>query len=114
MSFPEAATNAAVKVTAKLSAKYNITNLGAARKRLGIEIRHNGAWVRLGQKGYITAILRRFGMEHTHSVSTPMDPNVKFYLADDWGEKALDDITDYQAIVGSLMYAALATGPDIS
>jgi len=55
-----------------------------------------------------------FGMEHTHSVLTPMDPKVKLDLAKDWVEKELDDITCYQAVVGSLMYTALATWPDIS
>ena len=43
-----------------------------------------------------------------------MDPNVKLDLAEDRGEKELKDIKCYQAIVGSLMYAALATRPDIS
>jgi hypothetical protein len=45
-----------------------------------------------------------------------MDPNVKLDLAEDRGEKELDqeDITDYQAVVGSLMYATLATRRDIS
>jgi hypothetical protein len=45
-----------------------------------------------------------------------MDPNLQLDLAKDWGEKELDqeDITDYQAVVGSLMYAALATCLDIS
>jgi len=43
-----------------------------------------------------------------------MDPNVKLDLAGNCGQKELDDITDYQAVVGSLMYAALATRPDIS
>jgi len=43
-----------------------------------------------------------------------MDPNIKLDLAEDRGEKELEDITDYQAVVGSLMYAALATRPDIS
>ena len=43
-----------------------------------------------------------------------MDPNVKLDLAEDRGEKELKDIEGYQAIVGSLMYAALATRPDIS
>jgi len=43
-----------------------------------------------------------------------MDPNVKLDLAEDWGEKELKDIKGYQAIVGSLMYAALVTRPNIS
>jgi len=114
MLYPEAATKAAIEVKAKLSEKYKITNLGPARQFLGIEIHRDGTGVSLGQKGYITTILRRFGMEHTHGVSTPMDPNVKLDLAEDRGEKELKEITDYQAVVGSLMYAALATRPDIS
>jgi len=45
-----------------------------------------------------------------------MDPNVKLDLADNRGEKELDKdrVKHYQAIIGSLMYAALATRPDIS
>jgi len=43
-----------------------------------------------------------------------MDPNLKLHLAEDRGEKELEDITDYQAVMGSLMYAALTTRPDIS
>ena len=76
MSYPEAAAKAAIAVNAKLSEKYKITNLGPARQFLGIEIHRNGTGVSLGQKAYIITILRRFGMEHTHDVSTPMDPNV--------------------------------------
>jgi len=43
-----------------------------------------------------------------------MDLNVKLDLAKDRGEKVLKDIKGHQAMVGSLMYAALATRPDIS
>jgi len=55
-------------------------------------------------------------MEDTHCALTPMDLNVELDLAEDRGEKELEqeDITDYQAVVGSLMYAVLATPPDIS
>jgi len=42
-----------------------------------------------------------------------MDPNERLDLAEDRGEKELEDIIDYQAVVESLMYAALATRPDI-
>jgi len=114
MSYLEAATNAAIEVTAKLSEKYKIMNLGPERQFLGIKIHRDGTGVSLGPEGYITIILRRSGIEHTHGVSTPMDPNVKLDLAQDRGEKELKDITDYQAVVGSLMYTALATRPDIS
>jgi len=114
MSYPEAATKAAIEVKAKLSEKYKITSLGPACQFLGIEIHRDGTGISLGQKAYITTILRRFGMEHTHSVSMPIDPNIKLDLAEARREKVLDDITDYQAVVGSLMYAALATRRDIS
>jgi len=43
-----------------------------------------------------------------------MDPNVKLDLAEDQGEKALNNIADQQAVVGSLMYAALATRHNMS
>jgi len=42
-----------------------------------------------------------------------MDRNVKLDVAEDQGEKELKDIKGYLAIIGSLMYAALATRPDI-
>jgi hypothetical protein len=114
MSYPEAAAKAAIKAKAKLSQKYKITNLGPAHQFHGIEIHRDGSGVSLSQKPYITTILRGFDMEHTHDISTPMDPNVKLDLAKDRGEKELEDITDYQAVMGSPMYAALATRPDIS
>jgi len=114
MSYLEAATNATIEVIAKLSENYSITNLGPACQFLGIAIHHDGTGISLSQRAYITSILRRFGMEHTHDVSTPMNPSVQLDLAKNQGEKELDDITDYQAVVGSLMYAALATQQDIS
>jgi hypothetical protein len=53
-------------------------------------------------------------MQNPHGASTPMDPKVKLDLSEDRGEKDLKDIKVYQAIVGSLMYMALATQLDIS
>jgi len=116
VSYLKAAAKAAIEVKGKLSEKYQITNLGPARQFLGIEIYRDekGTGISVGQKAYITTILKRFGMEHSHGVSMPMDPNIKLDLAEDRGEKELEDITDYQAVMGSLMYAALATRPDIS
>jgi len=87
-------------------------NLGPARLFLGIETHHDVTWISLGQKACITIIFRQFRMEHTHGVAMPMNLNVKLDLAEDQGEKKLDNITDNQAVMESLMY--LATQPDIS
>jgi len=102
MPYPEAATKAAIEVKVTLSEKYKITNLGPARQLLGMENYRdeNGTGISLGQKAYITRILKRFGMEHSQCVSTPKDPNIKSDLAEDRGEKELEDITEYQAVVG--------------
>jgi hypothetical protein len=111
----ESATKAAIEVTVQLSEKYKITKLCPARQFLGIEIHRDDHSICLGQKAFITTILKPFHMHDAHAVATPMDPNVKLDLVDDRGEKELDkeSVKHYQAIVGSLMYSALATRPDI-
>jgi len=118
MSYAEAPKKAAIEVKVTLSENYPIRNLSPALQCLSIAIYHDeiGTGISLGQKAYSTTILRQFGMEHSHGVSTPTDPKVKLDLAKDRGEKELEqeDITDNQAGVESLMYAALATRPDIS
>lgn len=50
-------------------------------------------------------------MEKSHPVSTPLDPNIKLIKLDKEEEY---DMPDYQAAVGSLMYTAIGTRPDIS
>jgi len=90
MSYPEAATKAAIEVKMKLSESSKITNLCPARQFLVIEIHCDETKISLGQKAYIATILRRFGMEYTYGVSTPMDPNVRLDLAKDRGEKELE------------------------
>ena len=109
-----AAAKAAIEVNVKHSEKYKITNLGTAHQFLAIEIHRDGTGVSLGQKANITTILGRFGMGQIHGFSTPMDCNLQLDLAEDRSAKELEDITDYQAVLGSIMYAALATRPDIS
>jgi hypothetical protein len=86
---------------AKLLEEYMITNLGPARQFLSVEIYHNenGTGIILGQKAYITTILKQFSMEHSHSVLTPMDPKIKMNLAENQGEKELEDITYYHAVM---------------
>jgi len=53
-------------------------------------------------------------MQNIHGSSTPMNSNVMLDLAENQGEMERKDIKGYQAIVRALLYAALATRPDIS
>jgi len=114
----ESATNAAIEVKVNLSEKSKISNLGVARPFLGIEIHRdsNGTGISLGQKTFISMIVKRFHMHHTHRVTTPMVPNLKLDLDDDRGKKELDTdgVKNYHLIVGSSIYTALATRTDIS
>jgi hypothetical protein len=110
----EAAAKAAIEVKAKLSGKHQNMNIGLAHKFLSIEIYRNGTVVSFEGKAYIVRFLWQCGMEHIQDVSLPVDPNFKFDLPDDMGQKELDHVTDDQAVVESPMYTVLVTRADIS
>ena len=58
------------------------------------------------QRNYIERVLKKYGMDECKPVATPADMNVKL-LKDD-GVSNEVDCTVYQAMVGSLLYAAIA------
>ena len=64
------------------------------------------------QKQYIMNILAKYSFLEAKSVSTPADISIKL-KKDDGISKEVNSVT-YQSIVGSLLYAALATHPDIA
>ena len=66
----------------------------------------------LHQGQYIEKMLKKFGQRGAKSVSTPADLNVKLQKED--GVSRPVDVISYQSIVGSLLYAAIATRPDIA
>ena len=76
MLYPKVTNKAAIKVKARLLEKYKITNLGPAHQFLRIKIhrKEHITGIRLGQKDFITTILKRFNKPNAHDVSTPMDP----------------------------------------
>ena len=68
--------------------------------------------VYLHQGQYIEKMLKTFGQTEAKTVSTPADLNVKLQK-DDGVSRPVDTIS-YQSIVGSLLYAAITTRPDIA
>ena len=71
---------------------YKITNLGAAKQFLGIQITNDddASGISLGQKAFISTILKRYGMEEAYGAATPMNASVRLDLAEELGEREVD------------------------
>ena len=97
-----------------LKKMFEITDLGEPSKIVGIEItidEKTGA-VKLTQTKYIEALLRKYGLEDANGVAVPMDPNIKLFKPD--GSTSPQDRSNtYASLIGSLMFIAVATRPDI-
>ncbi|KAI0992742.1 hypothetical protein K3495_g15443, partial [Podosphaera aphanis] len=91
---------------------FDCKDLGNACYVLGLEIILGTTGIRLSQQGYSKKILKRFGFENAHKVSTPLDPNVT--LCKGCEEDRLENMKEYQAIVGSLMYLVIGSRPDLA
>src|SRR5882724_1070542 len=81
-------------------------------KVLGIRVMrdpHNGT-LKLSQPEYIKSILQRFDMTNCNPVVTPVD---KGSHLQDGKKTAFENEKQYQALTGSLTYAAMSTRPDI-
>jgi len=112
----ELGSKSVIEVKGKPSEKYTLTNLILARQLLRTEFHRNDHSIRFSRKAFITTIDRQFHIQDARVAATPMDTNVELDLDDNSCDKEInpESVKDYQAIVGSLMYAALSTQPDIS
>jgi hypothetical protein len=76
---------------------------------LGIKIVKNETGFCISQPNFIVELGNKFGLSNAKLSKYPLDPG--YYKLD--GEK-LDKNTEYRQIVGSLLYIANCTRPDIS
>ena len=99
---------------AKISSEFDMDDRGEIHFILGMEIKRDRAKkvITICQKAYIESVLVRFGMQNCNPVSTPLETGKRFQRIAD-GEKTVD-VKLYQAAIGSLNYAAIATRPDLS
>ena len=120
-----------------LKDRFNITNLGESKFMLGMRItrdRH-ARTIKLDQELYITKSLEKFGLSQCKTVPTPgvqTSSNAPTIMIDkssmsasplrdrEGGELMLDasqqpiELKLYQEKVGTLLYAAISTRPDIA
>ena len=99
---------------ADLREMFEITDLGEPGKIVGIEITINKETgeVKLTQTKYIEALLTKYGLENANGVAVPMDPNIKFEKPETSSDPQ-DRSNTYASLIGSLMFIAVATRPDI-
>jgi hypothetical protein len=103
----------AIDTKNRLMQQYKMSNLGPAKKFLGLKIdRLPDGSITLSQPDYIDSMLQRFNMIDVNTVDTPL--HHKTHLDNIPATEREADSALYQSIVGSIMYAALGTRPDIA
>ena len=102
------------RVKDSLKLQFKMKDMGELHYYVGVCIIHDmeNKEVHLHQGQYIEKVLKKFGQTEAKPVSTPADLNVKLQKED--GVSRLVDAILYQSIVGSLLYAAIATRPNIA
>jgi hypothetical protein len=113
-------TESAVReMVAAIAKEFEIKDLGILHSKntfkfLGMELRRQiqpQLGLFLSQKRYAEVVLEKFGMKDCKPVATPMVPGVKL---EHTGEMLQEEKNEYSAIVGSLLYLAVKTRPDIA
>jgi len=103
----------------KLNKCYALTDLGPVHWLLGVKITcdRSARTISLSQKSYIDSILTRFALADAKPFATPIVPGVAYSRSDcpsSPTEALRMKKMPYREAIGSLMYASVATRPDIS
>lgn len=101
---------------AKLQNVFKISDLGEPEWFLGLRIRRGSGFVTVDQEQYTVKMLDRFGMTDCRPLGSPADPSEKPDAS--WGPRTEQQRKDmagkpYAELVGSLMFLANGTRPDI-
>ncbi|SCZ99308.1 BZ3500_MvSof-1268-A1-R1_Chr7-2g09478 [Microbotryum saponariae] len=101
------------RVLDALELAYGIKRLGPAEYILGIQVkRGQDGSITLSQERYLRDILARFQFTDAKPASIPMQPGVVLDFED--LAATPQDRTRYLQAIGSLMYAAVGTRPDLA
>ncbi|GKB85258.1 putative RNA-directed DNA polymerase [Tanacetum coccineum] len=95
-----------------LESKFMIKDLGILKYFLGIEVLDNEKGLCLSQRKYCLDLLSEYGLLACKPAATPLQQNVVLAFEESEHDKLLTNITEYQKIVGKLIYLSI-TRPDI-
>ena len=98
----------------KLKQKFEMVNNGDISYLLGLVIKRDrpNKMLSISQPKYLENMLKRFRMDTSKSIATPLEVGNKFTKLSE-NEKPFD-VKLYQQAIGCLNYAALTTRPDLS
>ena len=103
----------------EIRARYKITDLGPISWVLGMKVIRDrvARTISLSQEPYVDAIISKYNFSDLKPVSIPMDPSIQ--LSRTSSAKSIANTAHmknipYRAAVGSLMYLAVGTRPDIA
>lgn len=95
------------KLLSNLGKEFEISVFKNIKSFLGIEIQHNEGCLELKQSNYATHVVEVFNMENSKPVKTPM-------MVNDDGTKEMNQSFPYRESVGSILYLASKTRPDLT
>ena len=94
--------------------EFKMSDLGDAHHFLGLELIRDRKEriIKVRQARYAEDVLRRFNMEDSKPISTPMDPNARLTKSEE--VVGADEKRWYRSAVGSLMYLMVSSRPDLA
>ena len=105
-------TNAELnRVKQLLAERFKMKDMGELKYILGINVKQGSQCVFLNQQTYVEQMLDKYGMGNCNPASTPAATDLKLIKED--GSKSVDQ-SKYQSMIGSLLYLAVGTRPDIA
>ena len=94
----------------KMNKEFEMSMFGEIKFFVGLQIQQSKNGIYITQFEYITEILKKFGMEDSKLVGTPMCTGLKLTKDDDSKEV---DQTLYRSMIGKLQYV-VHTRPNIA
>ena len=103
----------------QLNKRFQMSDLGEVQVILGWQIKRKSEdrTVLIHQTDYISRILEKFGMTDAHPIATPMEGGLVLRAATDpqsEEDKTFMAKVDYRSLIGSIMYLAVGTRPDLA
>ena len=100
---------------AQLDQAYGIKDQGLLHKYLGIEVEQSNGAIKIHQAQYCQAIIDKFKFTDAHASAIPMEVNLRLTAKDETANAKRTGLDfPFREFVGSVMYLATCTRPDVA